>query len=203
MLPFATRQRLTDCSTYQEAIQSVRPNGPYNLCGLCFGGIVAFELAKRFEAIGERVTLCAGLDVPPHVSRAMTRDAHKMFYIDMLAYHRIIPRDKMADVERRYESTVDAAIIDHILADYGTASLYECGLTEQRLRGWWQVSELSNRIARTYVPQGSVSRYDLFWAAPVASMGVSDAYWLQSLKEWSDYTEELSMHPVNFDISQC
>lgn len=40
---------------YLREIKSHQPHGPYYLCGYSFGGLVAFEMARRLEASGERV----------------------------------------------------------------------------------------------------------------------------------------------------
>ncbi len=40
---------------YVYAIREVCPRGPYHLSGLCFGGIVAFEVARQLHELGERV----------------------------------------------------------------------------------------------------------------------------------------------------
>jgi amino acid adenylation domain-containing protein len=37
------------------ALRSVRPSGPYRLAGVCNGGLVALEMARRLLAAGERV----------------------------------------------------------------------------------------------------------------------------------------------------
>jgi thioesterase domain-containing protein len=44
-------------SAYITAIRSVRPNGPYLLGGYSGGGVVAYEMAQRLLADGERVHL--------------------------------------------------------------------------------------------------------------------------------------------------
>jgi thioesterase domain-containing protein len=38
-------------------LRSIQPSGPYRLGGHCNGGLVAFEMARRLEAAGEKVTL--------------------------------------------------------------------------------------------------------------------------------------------------
>jgi len=43
-------------------IKSVQPRGPYLLGGWSFGGLVAFEMARQFEAQGEPVALVVALD---------------------------------------------------------------------------------------------------------------------------------------------
>ena len=47
---------------YIEAIRTVQPQGPYALGGLCFGGVVAFEMAQQLRSKGEMVSLVALLD---------------------------------------------------------------------------------------------------------------------------------------------
>ncbi|HVO58731.1 MAG TPA: condensation domain-containing protein [Dongiaceae bacterium] len=47
---------------YLADIRAVRPHGPYQLCGLSFGGVVAFEVASRLRALGEEVSVLALFD---------------------------------------------------------------------------------------------------------------------------------------------
>ena len=46
----------------RETLQSVQPHGPYMLGGWCFAGVVAFEMARQLEAMGETVALLALFD---------------------------------------------------------------------------------------------------------------------------------------------
>ena len=49
------------------AVRTLQPHGPYLLAGHCFGGIVAFEMARKLASEGERVALLALFDTPtPH-----------------------------------------------------------------------------------------------------------------------------------------
>jgi amino acid adenylation domain-containing protein len=47
---------------YRELIRRRQPHGPYHLAGLCFGGVVAFEVARQLEAEGEEVGVVATFD---------------------------------------------------------------------------------------------------------------------------------------------
>jgi len=49
-------------SKYSEALRKHQPRGPYSLGGWSFGGVVAFEMARRLAARGERVSLLALID---------------------------------------------------------------------------------------------------------------------------------------------
>ncbi len=49
---------------FVHAMRSVQPQGPYALGGHCYGGIVAFEVARQLSAAGERIALLTLLDTP-------------------------------------------------------------------------------------------------------------------------------------------
>ncbi len=56
---------------YLTEIRRVQPRGPYSLCGLSFGGVIAFEMAQRLHLQGEEVaflglldTTCPGYRIP-------------------------------------------------------------------------------------------------------------------------------------------
>ncbi len=49
----------TIASRYLDAIRDVQPGGPYRLGGFCFGGFVAYEMARQLESQGDRVALLA------------------------------------------------------------------------------------------------------------------------------------------------
>ncbi len=46
----------------EEAILAVRPTGPYRLAGSSFGGVIAFEVARRLQARGQVVEVVALFD---------------------------------------------------------------------------------------------------------------------------------------------
>jgi acyl-coenzyme A synthetase/AMP-(fatty) acid ligase/thioesterase domain-containing protein len=50
---------------YLSAVRRVQPNGPYQLGGHSFGGLVALEMAHQLDAAGERVQLLIILDSYP------------------------------------------------------------------------------------------------------------------------------------------
>jgi aspartate racemase len=50
---------------YIEQLRRVQKSGPYYLGGYCFGGNVAFEMARQLHEAGERVALVALLDSAP------------------------------------------------------------------------------------------------------------------------------------------
>ena len=51
---------------YLQAIRSVQPAGPYALVGHSFGGLLAFDISRRLDALGEPVELLALIDTAVH-----------------------------------------------------------------------------------------------------------------------------------------
>jgi thioesterase domain-containing protein/acyl carrier protein len=58
--PFATVEEAAAC--YLSEMRSVQPHGPYSLGGYCFGGFVAFEMARLLEQEGEPVATLVLID---------------------------------------------------------------------------------------------------------------------------------------------
>jgi amino acid adenylation domain-containing protein len=50
---------------YIQEIRRVKPSGPYHIGGYCFGGVVAFEMARQLEQAGEDVAMLAIIDAAP------------------------------------------------------------------------------------------------------------------------------------------
>jgi thioesterase domain-containing protein len=48
--------------TYLQEITAQQPEGPYYLCGNCFGGMLAFEAARQLKALGQEVAFVGLID---------------------------------------------------------------------------------------------------------------------------------------------
>jgi acyl transferase domain-containing protein/thioesterase domain-containing protein len=62
-------------SNYIERIRRVQPHGPYLLAGLCAGGVIAFEMARQLQDLGEHVAFVGIIDA------ADVATAKRPFYI--------------------------------------------------------------------------------------------------------------------------
>ncbi len=58
--PFPTIEEMA--ARYVREMRTVQPAGPYRLAGACFGGVVAFEMARQLESEGERVEFLGLID---------------------------------------------------------------------------------------------------------------------------------------------
>lgn len=85
--------------------------------GLCFGGTIAFEITKRFEAMGEEVAFCAGIDNPPDINSILWRRTTRQFFIDLLHFHSILTEK-------------EAMALEEDMSDVSTNRVHQClGIT--------------------------------------------------------------------------
>jgi amino acid adenylation domain-containing protein len=82
--------RVEDMATrYIAAMRSVQPHGPYRMGGYCFGGVVAFEMARQLEAQGEQAALVAIME--GYAPGARRRSARRLDAQRLLAIWRNLP----------------------------------------------------------------------------------------------------------------
>lgn len=68
-----TFQDLADVhATYYDALKQKQSSGPFVFVGYSYGGMVAFELAKRIEAAGDKVKFIGSFDLPLY-TKGITR----------------------------------------------------------------------------------------------------------------------------------
>ena len=95
---------------YLGEIRAVQPRGPYALAGYCFGGTVAFEMARQLVAAGEEVALLALLQTyrrpPLPRGRRVARDLRlrARFEVDHLL--RRVPAERPGYVLGRMREAV-------------------------------------------------------------------------------------------------
>ncbi|HVR95365.1 MAG TPA: thioesterase domain-containing protein, partial [Thermoanaerobaculia bacterium] len=73
--PQETVEEMAEC--YLDAVRRAVPRGPYRLAGWSFGGLVAFEMARRLSEEGETVGKLVLLDtlIPGSVHQAEPKDS--------------------------------------------------------------------------------------------------------------------------------
>lgn len=62
---------LIENSVYIDHIRAHQPEGPYVLIGYSFGAMIAFEVGKKLEALGNKVGFIGSLNLPPHIKFRM------------------------------------------------------------------------------------------------------------------------------------
>lgn len=80
--PFGTYPDMLD--SYEAAIKKQQPKGPYAFLGYSFGGYTAFEMTKRFEAVGDEIAFLGVIDSPLRVTETTKEAAYRTMLVDLL-----------------------------------------------------------------------------------------------------------------------
>lgn len=93
---------------YVDAVQAHQPHGPYFLGGFCFGGVIAYEMARLLHARGEKVALVAVIDAgaPGYVLQTGRLTPRRVldFFANLpywLHDYRLLPASERSVVVRR------------------------------------------------------------------------------------------------------
>ncbi|KAH8168671.1 AMP-binding enzyme domain-containing protein [Sarocladium implicatum] len=206
---FASLTHMVD--TYVEAIKSQQPQGPYAFLGFCFGGVLAFELAKRFEAMGDSVVFCGGLDSPPDVS--IMRDARfsedsigeRHHLMSILISVDMVSRDDVPMFLEKLATVPQDRVLKEAVSMLTPGALDKAGLSESKLQSWVTMSADIYRIAVDYLPSGSVRTFDAFYATcPPIGTDIPDAARWRSVyvAEWKSYVVNATNRDICFDYDE-
>jgi acyl-coenzyme A synthetase/AMP-(fatty) acid ligase/thioesterase domain-containing protein len=157
---------------YVQTIRTVQPRGPYRLGGYCFGGIIAYEMARQLEALGETCALVAVFEgILPGQSRVQitfTLPRLRLIWNQVpfwfkdypqLGFHGIWHR-----IRRRFQLTTRAAL--HRLGRPGRDTGQDVlvvetrGLPEEEIR----LMRVHQSAFNRYVPQPYSGSVTLFMA---------------------------------------
>lgn len=198
---FKTLDEMLDI--YVEGIKKHQPQGPYAFLGLCFGGMLAFELAKRFEAMGEKVVFCGGIDNPADLHKIQVRQKVRNFLIDLLHFFQILDLDTALRWEDEMDHIPDSEFTAAIFARFPDGTLENLDLTPAKVETWSRINQNMQDITRVYKPTGQVSKFDIFWVPPLPQYKCTDQEWRHDwLCEWKDVVEGASQKDVDADDSK-
>ncbi|CAG8144482.1 unnamed protein product [Penicillium nalgiovense] len=201
--PFRTLEDMLD--TFVAGIKDEQPTGPYALIGSCFGGIMAFELAKRLEALGEEVVFCAGMDsVPGFISIVHKATDERHILAVILESTGAINRSDIPGLLEKLAPVPVDKIIESVPTFLAPGALEDAGLYKVKLGNWIDVSMSMHLIASDYNPSGATSVYDAFYTAtPPRDTVVPDAAsWRYIyLGEWKNHVVGASNYDVSLDYA--
>ncbi|KAH7377885.1 putative non-ribosomal peptide synthase-like protein [Pyrenochaeta sp. MPI-SDFR-AT-0127] len=199
--PFDTLDEML--GIYMTGIKAHQPKGPYILLGLCFGGMLAFELGKRLEAAGEQVAFCGGIDNPADLTRIQVREKPRNFIIDLLHFFQLLDVDTALKWEKEMDCVPDGRFIEEIFARFPDGTLENLDLSIPKVKAWQRINDNMQAITRSYVPSGSVSKYDVFWVPPLPQYNCTDQEWRHDwLAKWKDHVTDAEQSDVDIDGSR-
>ncbi|KAH9878812.1 hypothetical protein IAQ61_002086 [Plenodomus lingam] len=199
--PFDTLGEMLD--TYISGIRKHQTKGPYLLLGLCFGGMLAFELGKRLEAAGEQVAFCGGIDNPANLTRIQVRAKPRNFIIDLLHFFQLVELETALQWEKEMENVPDEKFTQEIFARFPDGTLESLDLSIPKVEAWQRINSNMQEITRSYVPTGLVSKYDVFWVPPLPQYECTDHEWRHDwLATWKSHVAGAGQIDVDHEDSQ-
>ncbi len=96
---------------YRESVRAIQHHGPYLLGGWSLGGVIAFEMARQFQAEGQSVSFLALLDsTAPAAEPSSPRDPSEREFAYFLATHGVPQAALQPCIERARGTTFVAAL---------------------------------------------------------------------------------------------
>jgi thioesterase domain-containing protein/acyl carrier protein len=147
---------------YVEIIRKVQPNGQYYLGGFCFGGMVAYEMARLLKVQGQNVALLVMFDAPAPGSLGSLNSLKNRIRQDLgqLRSLGMLPRLKTLGVK---SSRLALRVFrDSQVPLRGSLSKASKESTEPMDRGLLSISDANVTAAKAYHPGPYAGRITLF-----------------------------------------
>lgn len=157
---------------YIAEIKSEFPKGPYALAGFSLGGIIAFEMTRQLNAMGERVVFVGMFDTVAQTSqKQLSPLAKRIKKINLLA-HQIAFNIKALATEGSHDRSKMLLWkfrsmqrkVNTLLFNIKAAKAYNTGDRKKLPEFMLNVHEMNNRAGDNYVLKPSELSIDLFRA---------------------------------------
>lgn len=168
---------------------------------MCFGGNIAFEVAKRLESVDPEgsVVFVGGIDNAPSISN-MSFGSLRYFIVDLLCSRRIIKPLEAASTKSSLEKdSIEASDFPTFVYTKYKSRLQTAGITRERLESWHNVFCGTAEMTKSYRPEGMVQSYVEFWAEPLAEWNITTQMWEESVGRWSDFARESRFYKIPGD----
>ncbi|MDX7988428.1 peptide synthetase [Xenorhabdus sp. 12] len=179
-------------TVYLEGIRSHQPHGPYAIAGYSYGSPVAFEIAKRLEAQGERVAFVGSIDMAPLLMHQMAAVDKADIAATLAFFLSLVDREQKDELPAEIRAAAgNQDPCEYILKDVSSERLQELDLNLEKFKAWATLTQSLLNVGRSYVPTGNVESISVFYADPPRG---SKEEWLDHLKRW----DSLSRQPNNY-----
>jgi len=143
---------------YIDQIRNVQSHGPYYLGGGCYGGLVAFEMARRLRSMGETVSVVALMDTwnfayGRFISKPKLFYFNSRFFLRRTLHHmrtlsEVKPRDWAGYFLGRAKTFLQLAKSVARIAEGGDETQFPVSLVDTKLQGLESHGELRQILER-------------------------------------------------------
>ncbi|KAG1758240.1 atromentin synthetase [Suillus occidentalis] len=181
---FTSMDEMVSC--YAAAVKRTQPTGPYAIAGYSYGGVVAFEVAKRIEAMGDEVKFVGLINIPPHIADRMHEIDWTGGMLNLSYFLGLVSKHDANDLAPALRPMTRKEQLEVVWKLSPPDRLIELQLTPGKLDHWVDIAGSLIECGKDYNPSGSVSAVDVFYAIPLRG---SKSDWLNNqLKPWSGFS---------------
>ncbi|KAG1824782.1 atromentin synthetase [Suillus subaureus] len=181
---FTSMDEMVSC--YAAAVKRTQATGPYAIAGYSYGGVVAFEVAKQLEAMGEEVKFVGLINIPPHIADRMHEIDWTGGMLNLSYFLGLVSKHDANDLAPALRPMTRKEQLEVVWKLSPPDRLVELQLTPEKLDHWVDIAGSLIECGKDYNPSGSVSAVDVFYAIPLRG---SKSDWLNNqLKPWSGFS---------------
>nr|A0A0S2E7X0.1 RecName: Full=Inactive atromentin synthetase invA4; AltName: Full=Nonribosomal peptide synthase-like enzyme invA4; Short=NRPS-like [Paxillus involutus]ALN66884.1 quinone synthetase [Paxillus involutus] len=178
---FTSLDEMVSC--YAAAIKRTQPHGPYAIAGYSYGGVIAFEVAKRLEVMGSEVQFTGIIDMIPH---HMPRSDWTGGLLILSYFLGLVSKQDTNDLAPSMRPLARTEQFEMVWKLSPPERLVELQLTLEKLEHWVNVADSVREFAKKYEACSSVSVLDVFYAIPVR--GTKEDWFNNHIKRWASYS---------------
>ncbi|KAG1796428.1 atromentin synthetase [Suillus plorans] len=173
-------------SCYTTAIKKTQVTGPYAIAGYSYGGVVAFEVAKRLEAMGDEVKFVGLVNIPPHIDYRMREIDWTLGMLHLSSFLGLVSKHDAENLAPPLRPLTRQEQLQSVLNMSPPERIVKLQLTLEKLHKWADLSGSIIDCGVDYSPSGSVSALEVFYAIPFSGTKID---WLNNqLKPWSGFS---------------
>ncbi|QKW54761.1 non-ribosomal peptide synthetase [Streptomyces buecherae] len=172
--------------TYVRAIRARQPRGPYAIAGYSYGGAVAFEIAKRLEALGERVGFVGSLNLPPHIKYRMDELDFVETATNLALFLDLVDRRRALELPAELRALPADDRLARLLDLAPPRRLRDLDLDLPKFTAWARLASGLTALGREYRPSGTVRSMTVFYAEPLR--GTKEDWLARELRRWDEHT---------------
>jgi acyl-CoA synthetase (AMP-forming)/AMP-acid ligase II/thioesterase domain-containing protein len=187
---FTDFDEMVEC--YARSIQEKQPRGPYAIAGYSYGGVVAFEIAKRLEAQGERVDFVGVISQIPHIRKLMQDPNWFNYTTSLAAYLGLITEEQKLELRELLADRPRQEQVSHLVSIASASRLAELDLDAEGFARWAALTYRLVELERDYQPSGSVRSLSVFFeVVPEDAANAEEQPWTsEEVRAWDEFSRE-------------
>ncbi|GGA46179.1 hypothetical protein CYANOKiyG1_65170 [Okeania sp. KiyG1] len=151
-------------TSFIKTIQTVRPQGPYQLGGFCLGAKIAFEIAQQLSSLGHEISLLALIDpFSPFLFKKPLPDEARLVTSFAGSLSRLFHKELPVSANRLEQLGLDEKL-NYIFKEGTRVQLLPPEMGLEQIRQLFAVYQANSLASYSYVPQPYSGRINLFCA---------------------------------------